>query len=93
MQRIQQAEWMEKYQDLLGTNPIWDPDTPAKASHDDMDDDHEGDVSLDSLRQLLELGVGLPPHPTIEKSLAKLQGLLDMSEKIQDKANNCLQNK
>ncbi|EFX69009.1 hypothetical protein DAPPUDRAFT_301194 [Daphnia pulex] len=74
--RIQQAEWIEKYRDLLGTNPIWDPE-----------------VSLDSLRELLELGVGLPPHPVLEKSLAKLQGLLEMSEKIEDKANIFLQAK
>ncbi len=35
----------------------------------------EGDeaekVSLDSLRELLERGIGLPPHPVLEKSISK----------------------
>ena len=100
---MQQAEWMEKYEDLLGTEPVWDPDVqllPTERRRDaDNDDDCDddggggGDVSLDSLRHLLELGVGLPPHPALEKALAKLQGLLDASEKIDDKAADALQSK
>jgi len=39
------------------------------------------------------LGVGIAPHPALEKALAKLQGLLEMSEKIEDKAAKCLQMK
>lgn len=83
---------MEKYRDLLGTNPIWDPEVMPSADRD-ASDDEAGEVSLDSLRELLELGVGLPPHPVLEKALAKLQGLLEMSEKIEDKASNFLQAK
>jgi hypothetical protein len=93
LQRIQQAEWIEKYRDLLGTNPIWDPEVIPCADRDATEEDEAEEVSLDSLRELLELGVGLPPHPVLEKSLAKLQGLLEMSEKIEDKANIFLQAK
>lgn len=93
LQRIQQAEWIEKYRDLLGTNPIWDPEVIPSADRDASEEDEAEEVSLDSLRELLELGVGLPPHPVLEKSLAKLQGLLEMSEKIEDKANIFLQAK
>uniref|UniRef100_A0A0P5I956 [histone H3]-trimethyl-L-lysine(4) demethylase n=1 Tax=Daphnia magna TaxID=35525 RepID=A0A0P5I956_9CRUS len=91
--RIQQAEWMGKYRDLLGTNPMWDPDVIPSGDRDATEEEEAGEVSLDSLRELLELGVGLPPHPVLEKSLAKLQGLLEMSEKIEDKASNFLQAK
>ncbi len=84
---------MEKYRDLLGTAPIWDPEVIPSADRDGSDDEGTGDVSLDSLRELLELGVGLPPHPALEKALAKLQGLLDASEKIEEKATNFLQAK
>lgn len=92
LQRIQQAEWMEKYRDLLGTDPIWDPEVVPSADADNSEDE-VGDVSLESLRELLELGVGLPPHPALEKALAKVQGLLEVSEKIEDKATNFLQAK
>ena len=91
LQRIQQAEWIEKYRDLLGTNPIWDPEVIPSTERDGCEDDEADEVSLDSLRELLELGVGLPPHPVLEKCLAKLQGLLEMSEKIEDKAKLFLQ--
>ena len=93
LQRIQQAEWIEKYRDLLGINPIWDPEVIPSADCDASEEDEAEEVSLGSLRELLELGVGLPPHPVLEKCLAKLQGLLEMSEKIEDKANNFLQAK
>lgn len=83
---------MEKYRDLLGTEPIWDPEVIPSADGDTSDRE-VGDVSLDSLRELLELGVGLPPHPALEKALAKIQGLLEASEKIEDKASNFLQAK
>ena len=93
LQRIQQAEWLEKYQSLLGTDPIWDPDVIPTLGNDVAEDDEPAEVSLDSLRELLELGVGIAPHPALEKALAKLQGLLEMSEKIEDKASRCLQMK
>ena len=83
---------MEKYRDLLGSSPIWDPEVIPSADRDASDEEAE-EVSLDSLRELLELGVGLPPHPVLEKALGKLQGLLDMSEKIEEKASNFLQAK
>ena len=80
---------------MLGTDPIWDPE--SNVTNDQLDgsgsDLEEGDVSLNSLRELLELGVGLPPHPALEKALAKLQGLLDASEKFEDKAAGVLQSK
>ena len=92
---MQQAEWVAKYRDLLGSAPLWDPEVIPSAQRDsngdNSDDDDVGEVSLDSLRELLELGVGLPPHPALEKALAKLQGLLDTSEKIEEKANSFLQ--
>ena len=83
---------MEKYRDLLGTDPIWDPEVVPLADGESSDSEL-GDVSLDSLRELLALGVGLPPHPALEKALAKVQGLLEVSEKIEDKATNFLQAK
>lgn len=77
---------------MLGAKPVWDPDVIPSADCDA--NEAEGDeVSLDSLRELLELGVGLPPHPALEKCLAKLQGLLEVSEKMEDKAANFLQAK
>ncbi len=92
LQRIQQAEWIEKYRDLLGTQPIWDPDVIPAPDFDPNEEVGE-EVSLDSIRELLELGVGLPPHPALEKCLAKLQGLLEVSEKMEEKATNFLQAK
>lgn len=94
-QRIQQAEWLEKYRNLLGNDPIWDPDViPALGSDGQPGEDEEPkEVTLDSLRELLQLGVGIAPHPALEKALAKLQGLLEMSEKIEDKAAKYLQMK
>ena len=68
---------------------------PALGSSGDAlsgeEEEEPTEVSLDSLRELLQLGVGIAPHPALEKALAKLQGLLEMSEKIEDKAAKCLQ--
>ena len=82
---------MEKYYSLLGTDPIWDPDVIVQTDRDTTDYQASAEVTLDSLRDLLEMGVGIPPHPAMEKALAKLQGLLEVSEKIEDKAIKCLQ--
>ncbi|XP_048839377.1 lysine-specific demethylase 5B-B-like isoform X2 [Brienomyrus brachyistius] len=43
-------------------------------------------LSLDSVRQLIDRGVGLTAHPTVERALARLQGLLSVSEHWEDKA-------
>ena len=82
---------MDKYQDLLGVNPTWDPE--VNPLEQDCTELEPGTVTLDSLRDLLESGISLAPHPVLEKSLAKLQGLLETSEKIEDKASNSLQSK
>lgn len=49
------------------------------------------DVSLEVMRKLIEDGVGLVPHPACEKAMAELQQLLTQSEKIEEKAKQCLQ--
>lgn len=43
-------------------------------------------LSLDSVRQLIDRGVGLTAHPAVERGLARLQGLLSVSEHWEDKA-------
>ncbi|KAM9320723.1 lysine-specific demethylase 5B [Gastrophryne carolinensis] len=48
-----------------------------------------GLLTLDIMRRLIDLGVGLAAHPTVEKAMAKLQELLTMSEHWDDRCN-CL---
>lgn len=39
----------------------------------------------------MEAGVGLAPHPAVEKAMAELQELLTVSERWEEKARICLQ--
>ena len=39
----------------------------------------------------MESGVGLSPHPAVEKAMSELQELLTLSEKWEEKARICLQ--
>ncbi|XP_052282476.1 lysine-specific demethylase 5A-like isoform X2 [Dreissena polymorpha] len=48
-------------------------------------------VVLETLRKLMESGVGLSPHPAVEKAMAELQELLTLSERWEEKARICLQ--
>jgi histone demethylase JARID1 len=50
-------------------------------------------VTLESLRKLLNVGVTLPPHSVVEKSMAELQELLTQVERWEEKAKVCLQAK
>ncbi|KAI8504280.1 Lysine-specific demethylase 5A, partial [Branchiostoma belcheri] len=48
-------------------------------------------VTLDAMRKLIDSGVGLAPHPAVEKAMAELQELLTVSERWEEKARICLQ--
>ena len=48
-------------------------------------------VTLEVMRKLIESGVGLAPHPAVEKAMAELQELLTISERWEEKARICLQ--
>ena len=48
-------------------------------------------VTLDTMRKLIESGVGLSPHNAVEKAMGELQELLTMSERWEEKARVCLQ--
>ncbi|XP_072305299.1 lysine-specific demethylase 5B-B isoform X1 [Eucyclogobius newberryi] len=47
-------------------------------------------LSLESMRRLIDQGVGLGPHPSVEKAMARLQELLTVSEHWEDKAISLL---
>lgn len=47
-------------------------------------------LSLDGMRQLIDRGVGLTPHPSTERAMARLQELLTMSEQWEEKAQTLL---
>lgn len=48
-------------------------------------------VVLETLRKLMESGVGLSPHNAVEKAMSELQDLLTLSERWEEKARICLQ--
>jgi len=48
-------------------------------------------VTLEVMRKLMEMGVGLAPHVACEKAMAELQDLLTVSERMEEKARVCLQ--
>jgi histone demethylase JARID1 len=50
-------------------------------------------LTVDDLRQAIEHGVGLAPHPACEKAMADLQEMLTAGERIEEKARVCLQAK
>ncbi|XP_064153926.1 lysine-specific demethylase 5B-B [Anguilla rostrata] len=47
-------------------------------------------LSLDTMRRLIDQGVGLAPHPSVERAMARLQELLTVSEHMEDRAQNLL---
>lgn len=47
-------------------------------------------LSLDNMRRLIDRGVGLTPHPSIERTMAHLQELLTVSEELEEKAQALL---
>uniref|UniRef100_A0A4W3GP50 Lysine-specific demethylase 5A n=1 Tax=Callorhinchus milii TaxID=7868 RepID=A0A4W3GP50_CALMI len=48
-------------------------------------------VTLDVMKKLIDSGIGLAPHPAVEKAMADLQELLTVSERWEEKAKICLQ--
>ncbi|XP_061628728.1 lysine-specific demethylase 5B-B isoform X5 [Phyllopteryx taeniolatus] len=47
-------------------------------------------LTLETMRRLIDQGVGLAPHPSVEKAMAHLQELLTVSEHWEDKASGLL---
>ncbi|KAA8591361.1 hypothetical protein FQN60_002304 [Etheostoma spectabile] len=47
-------------------------------------------LTLETMRRLIDQGVGLAPHPSVEKAMARLQELLTVSEHWEDKASGLL---
>ncbi|RXN18439.1 lysine-specific demethylase 5B-B-like isoform X2 [Labeo rohita] len=47
-------------------------------------------LSLDSMRRMIDRGVGLTPHPSTERTMARLQELLTISEELEEKAQALL---
>ncbi|XP_063735741.1 lysine-specific demethylase 5B-B [Eleginops maclovinus] len=47
-------------------------------------------LSLETMRRLIDQGVGLTPHPSVERAMARLQELLTISESWEDKASSLL---
>lgn len=49
--------------------------------------------ALDDMRRLIDSGVGLAPHPAVERAMAHLQELLTVSEHWEEKAHNLLKSR
>ncbi|KAG7216008.1 hypothetical protein INR49_003530 [Caranx melampygus] len=47
-------------------------------------------LTLETMRRLIDQGVGLSPHSSVEKAMARLQELLTVSEHWEDKASSLL---
>ncbi|KAL6119370.1 kdm5b [Pungitius sinensis] len=47
-------------------------------------------LTLEAMRKLIDQGVGLEAHPSVEKAMARLQELLTVSEHWEDKASSLL---
>ncbi|CAJ1084618.1 lysine-specific demethylase 5B-B isoform X2 [Xyrichtys novacula] len=47
-------------------------------------------LTLETMRRLIDQGVGLTPHSSVEKAMARLQELLTVSEHWEDKASSLL---
>ncbi|XP_044207227.1 lysine-specific demethylase 5B-B isoform X1 [Thunnus albacares] len=47
-------------------------------------------LTLETMRRLIDQGVGLAAHPSVEKAMARLQELLTVSEHWEDKASSLL---
>ncbi|XP_027231088.1 lysine-specific demethylase 5A isoform X2 [Penaeus vannamei] len=52
--------------------------------------DDSGSLTVECVRKLLDSGISLPPHPKIEKAMAKLQQLLTNMETWEEKASQAL---
>ncbi|KAJ6661024.1 hypothetical protein lerEdw1_016825 [Lerista edwardsae] len=50
----------------------------------------QNSLTLDDMRRLIDSGVGLAPHPAVEKAMARLQELLTVSEHWDDKARTLI---
>lgn len=50
-------------------------------------------LSLETMRRLIDQGVGLAPHASVEKAMARLQELLTVSEHWEDKASSLLKSR
>ena len=50
-------------------------------------------LTLEAMRRLIDQGVGLAPHSSVEKAMARLQELLAVSEHWEDKASGLLKAK
>lgn len=68
----QQAKWLEE----VRTTVLMDNVSGVRSQ-----------VTLHQLRQLLDAGVSLPPRPAIERAMAELQELLNLSEAWEEKAS------
>uniref|UniRef100_A0AAY4EYW5 [histone H3]-trimethyl-L-lysine(4) demethylase n=1 Tax=Denticeps clupeoides TaxID=299321 RepID=A0AAY4EYW5_9TELE len=55
--------------------------------------DQPASLTLDCMRRLIDQGVGLAPHPCVEKSMARLQELLTICEHWEEKADNLLKDR
>lgn len=53
----------------------------------------QNSLTLDDMRRLIDSGVGLAPHPAVEKSMARLQELLTVSEHWDDKARTLIKSR
>ncbi|XP_069797396.1 lysine (K)-specific demethylase 5Ba isoform X2 [Narcine bancroftii] len=49
--------------------------------------------ALDDMRRLIDSGVGLAPHPAVERAMARLQELLTVSEHWEEKAHNLIKSR
>uniref|UniRef100_A0A8C5A3W1 [histone H3]-trimethyl-L-lysine(4) demethylase n=1 Tax=Gadus morhua TaxID=8049 RepID=A0A8C5A3W1_GADMO len=47
-------------------------------------------LTLEAMRRLIDQGLGLAPHPSVEKAMARLQELLSVAEHWEDKAGSLL---
>uniref|UniRef100_A0A3B3V7T9 [histone H3]-trimethyl-L-lysine(4) demethylase n=1 Tax=Poecilia latipinna TaxID=48699 RepID=A0A3B3V7T9_9TELE len=47
-------------------------------------------LTLEAMRRLIDQGVGLAPHPSVEKAMARLQEQLTLSEHWEEKASSLL---
>lgn len=43
------------------------------------------DLCLDTMRRLIDQGVGLAPHGSVERAMARLQELLTVSEQLEER--------
>uniref|UniRef100_A0AAY4B9T3 [histone H3]-trimethyl-L-lysine(4) demethylase n=1 Tax=Denticeps clupeoides TaxID=299321 RepID=A0AAY4B9T3_9TELE len=77
-ERLEQARWLQA----------------VRQAEEGADTSSSGrGLSLDVMRKLIDQGVGLSPHPVLEKAMACLQELLTISELWEDKARALLKDR